>query len=186
MSAASPSFSNKPDHLPIKTSLTLSLLSLAHSSVKKKTVMATTWMQAINGVLYLEPFPLNHSQNTGSRDLFASELSPHQNYYNGGCWSFYIYSIMINLMNATLSYLKTDCLLILFLAWFLPSFSFHHLISLNWKSIIIPQHNSDISSDMLNSSLLDASVFFIRSISCAFNTKVVSKTNSKKFKVKPI
>lgn len=89
---------------------------------------------------------------------------------------------MINLMNATLSYLKTDCLLILFLAWFLPSFSFHHLIS----SIIIPQHNSDISSDMLNSSLLDASVFFIRSISCAFNTKVVSKTNSKKFKVKPI
>lgn len=36
MSAVSPSFSNKPDHLPIKTSLTLSQLSLAHSSVKKK------------------------------------------------------------------------------------------------------------------------------------------------------
>lgn len=150
--------------------------------------MARTWMQAINGVLYLEPFPLNHSQNTvASRDLFASELSPQKNYYNGGCWSFYIYNIMINLMNVTLSYLKTDCLLILFLAWFLPSFSFHHLISLNWKSIIIPQHNSDISSDLLNSLLLDASVFFIRFISCAFNTKVVSKTlNSKKFKVKPI
>lgn len=139
-------------------------------------------MQAINGVLYLEPFPLNHSQNTvasSSRDLFASELSPQKNYY-GGCWSLYIYSIMINLMNVTLSYLKTDCLLILFLGWFLPSFSFHHLISLNWKSIIIPQHNSDISSDLLNSLLLDTSVFFIRSISCAFNTKVVSKTNSKK------
>lgn len=100
-------------------------------------------------------------------------FTPKELLLNGGCWSFYIYSIMINLMNATLSYLKTDCLLILFLAWFLPSFSFHHLISLNWKSIIIPPHNSDISSDMLNSSLLDASVFFIRSISCAFNTKVV-------------
>lgn len=114
------------------------------------------------------------------KGFICSELSPQKNYYNGGCWSFYIYSIMINLMNATLSYLKTDCLLILFLAWFLPSFSFHHLISLNWKSIIIPQHNSDISSDLLNSLLLDAFVFFIRSISCAFNTKVVSKTNSKK------
>lgn len=30
-------------------------------------------MQAINGLLYLERFPLNHSQDT---DLFASELSP--------------------------------------------------------------------------------------------------------------
>lgn len=34
-------------------------------------------MQAINGLLYLERFPLNHSQDTvASRDLFASELSP--------------------------------------------------------------------------------------------------------------
>lgn len=34
-------------------------------------------MQAINELLYLERFPLNHSQDTvASRDLFASELSP--------------------------------------------------------------------------------------------------------------
>lgn len=60
------------------------------------------------------------------KGFICSELSPQKNYY-GGCWSLYIYSIMINLMNVTLSYLKTDCLLILFLAWFLPSFSFHQL-----------------------------------------------------------
>lgn len=47
-------------------------------------------MQAINGVLYLERFPLNHNQDTvASRDLFASELSPKK-FTCGGCWSIYI------------------------------------------------------------------------------------------------